>query len=382
MKEYLRTQGDVLSIPYTAPLGSDAVVFSVYDLDLEEYIQSDESLAKRAIVTAASGNGTTITYTASNTFSVGDIVTITGLSTTTGATLNKANVVIATRSSSQFTVTNNTVGTAVATQSGLAIQTTSSFNLILDQDVTAYDRRLRIELQIIDSSSYTEDEIYASIIRPYATTTEIAEYAGLEIVNGTPGFGEITQAELVKLERKARLYINSRISDNFSFKYKTVGVLGQGADVLYIGERIESFDKIIKDDEIIYDTTADPEINLLDYPFAVTKGKNSLKVVWEGENIIEWSDTSVLNSSGYFERNSLYLIRGEYGWEYVPNDINQATIELVNDMLCSDFNYKNRGVKSVKNDAYTVEFQPGMGIGSVIVESLIAPYKRLDLWAV
>jgi len=382
MKEYLRTQGDVLSIPYTAPLGTDAVVFSVYDLDLEEYIQSDESLAKTAIVTAASGNGTTITYTASNTFVVGDIVTITGLSTTTGATLNKENVVIATRSSSQFTVTNNTVGTAVATQSGLARQTTSSFNLILNQDVTSYDRRLRIEIQIIDASSYTEDEIYASIIRPYATTTEIAEYAGLEIVNDTPGFGEITEAELVKLERKARLYINSRISDNFSFKYKTVGVLGQGADVLYIGERIESFDKIIKDDEIIYDTTADPEINLLDYPFAVTKGKNSLKVVWEGENIIEWSDTSVLNSLGYFERNSLYLIRGEYGWEYVPNDINQATIELVNDMLCSDFNYKNRGVKSVKNDAYTVEFQPGMGIGSVIVESLIAPYKRLDLWAV
>jgi hypothetical protein len=158
--------------------------------------------------------------------------------------------------------------------------------------------------------------------------------------------------------------------------------LGQGADVLFIGERIESFDKIIKDDEIVYDTTADPEINLLDYPFAVTNGKNSLKVVWEGANIIEWSDTSVINSAGYFERNSLYLVRGEYGWKYVPNDINQATLELVNDMICSDFNYRNRGVKSVKNDAYTIEFQPGTGIGSILVESLIAPYKRLDLWAV
>ena len=382
MKEYLRSDGDIVTIPYTAPSGTDAVVFSVYDLDLEEYVQSDESLVKRATVTGASGNGTTITYTASNTFAIGDVVTITGLSTTTGSSLNKSNVTVANRSNSNFTVTDSTIGTATATQSGTALQITTDFNLVLDQEVTTYDRRLKIELQIIDASSYTEDEIYVSLIRPYATTAELAEHAGLTIVGSNPGFGEITESELTKLERRARLYINSKISDDFTFKYKTVGTLGQGSDVLFIGQRIESFDKIIKDDEVIYDTTADPEINLLDYPFAVTNGKNSLKVVWEGANIIEWSDTSVINSAGYFERNSLYLIRGEYGWKYIPNDINLATLELVNDMLCSDFNYKNRGVKSVKNDAYTVEFVPGNGIGSVLVESLISQYNRFDLWAV
>lgn len=382
MKEYLRSDGDTVTIPYTAPSGTDAVVFSVYDLDLEEYVQSDESLVKRATVTAASGNGTSITYTASNTFEIGDVVTITGLSTTTGSSLNKSNVTITSRSNSQFTVAETTVGTASGTQSGLALQVTTNFDLVLDQDVTLYDRRLKVELQIIDASSYTEDEIYVNLVRPYATTAELAEHAGLTIVGSSPGFGEVTEAELIKLERRARLYINSKISDDFTFRYKTVGTLGQGSDVLVIGQRIESFDKIVKDDEVIYDTTADPEINLLDYPFAVTNGKNSLKVVWEGANIIEWSDTSVINSAGYFERNSLYLVRGEYGWKYIPNDINLATLELVNDMLCSDFNYKNRGVKSVKNDAYTVEFLPGNGIGSILVESLISKYTRFDLWAV
>lgn len=306
MKEYLRTEGDSLTISYVAPTGTDSVVFNVYDLDLEEYILSDEA----------------------------DLVS----------------------------------GT--------------TFNIVLDQEVSQYDRKLKIELQIIDASSYTEDEIYASVIRPYATTAELAEHAGLTIVNSSPGFGEITAAELIKLERKARLYINSKIRDDFTFRYKTIGTLGQGSDVLVLNQRIESFDKITKDDEVVYDTTSDPEINLLDFPLAVTNGKTSLKVVWEGENIIEWSDTSVINSAGFFERNSLYLVRGEYGWKYIPNDINLATLELVNDMLCSDFNYKNRGVKSIKNDAYTVEFLPGNGIGSVLVESLIAQYNRFDLWAV
>jgi hypothetical protein len=71
-------------------------------------------------VTAASGSGTVITYTATNTFVPGQIVTVTGLTTTTGATLNIAGMIIATASSTQFTVNNTTVGTAAATQTGTA----------------------------------------------------------------------------------------------------------------------------------------------------------------------------------------------------------------------------------------------------------------------
>lgn len=75
------------------------------------------ALPSSATVTAATGNGTTVTYTCANTFSVGQIVSVTGLTT---ASLNIANMTIATVSSTQFTVTNATVGTAAATQAGTA----------------------------------------------------------------------------------------------------------------------------------------------------------------------------------------------------------------------------------------------------------------------
>ena len=71
-------------------------------------------------ITAATGNGTTVTYTCANTFVAGQIVSITGLTITTGSSLNLSNQTIATASSSQFTVTNATVGTAAATQAGVA----------------------------------------------------------------------------------------------------------------------------------------------------------------------------------------------------------------------------------------------------------------------
>lgn len=70
-----------------------------------------------AVITAASGNGTTVTYTAFNNFSSGDTVTITGLGKESGATLNLVNVVVASAASYQFTVTNSTVGVASGTGS-------------------------------------------------------------------------------------------------------------------------------------------------------------------------------------------------------------------------------------------------------------------------
>ena len=70
-----------------------------------------------ATVTAASAASGTVTYTATNTFAAGQTVSITGLSTTT---FNLTNVVIATRSGSQFTVTSAATGTAVTGASATA----------------------------------------------------------------------------------------------------------------------------------------------------------------------------------------------------------------------------------------------------------------------
>ena len=78
---------------------------------------SGSSTTATATVTAASASAGTITYTATNTFSAGQTVSITGLSTTA---FNLTNVVIATRSGSQFTVTSAATGTAVTGASATA----------------------------------------------------------------------------------------------------------------------------------------------------------------------------------------------------------------------------------------------------------------------
>ncbi|CAB4175223.1 hypothetical protein UFOVP965_130 [uncultured Caudovirales phage] len=83
---------------------------------------SSQLQTQSAVVTAASANGTTVTYTAANSFTVGQGVSITGLST---AAFNLSNVLIAALVGSAgaytgFTVTNAATGTGVTGATAVA----------------------------------------------------------------------------------------------------------------------------------------------------------------------------------------------------------------------------------------------------------------------
>lgn len=308
MKEYLRTDGEELSITYTAPTGTDSVVYTITDLDLNEVLFADEA-------TLISG---------------------------------------------------------------------ANFSIDIPADITLYDRKLQIDLQIVDSGSYSEDIIFASLVRPYCNIDELATELGLVISSNPSGSGQIKRSDLERLEKRARFLINKLTNDKFIFEYKSILTYGQNTDTLYIGERIETYDKIVKDDEVVYDKTSDPEIDLLDYPVNVSKSKYHLKVYDVGMNIAESRPFRVLDPYGVFEKGSTYLVRGEFGWKYIPEDIREAAILIVEDLRCADFNYRNKGIKSVKNEAFDIQYSDSISLGSgnLLVDSFLQEYKRFDLMVI
>ena len=153
---------------------------------------------------------------------------------------------------------------------------------------------------------------------------------------------------------------------------------------MHLGQRIESFDKITYNDYVVYDPTEDPVIDELGATIAVAPSKYAIKVVAEGVNISEWVDQNPLNNPAYFGKDAAYLVRGEYGWRELPEDIKVATYELINDFVCNDYIYRNKGLKSIQNDAFNIQFADGMlnGTGNLYVDALLAPYKSWNLKAI
>jgi len=183
---------------------------------------------------------------------------------------------------------------------------------------------------------------------------------------------------------KEKYLINAYVNSEFKFEYKTVGAYGLNTDLLHLGQRIESFDKITYDDYVIYDSTEEPAIDILGATLAVAPSKFAIKVVSEGVNITEWVDQNPLQNPSYFGKDSAYLVRGEYGWKAVPEDIKIAVYELINDFLCNDSIYRNKGLKSIQNDSFNIQFADGMlnGTGNLYVDSLLSQYKVWNLKAI
>jgi len=91
---------------------------------------------KTAPVTAVSGNGTTITYTAVNTFTAGDVIDVTGSDV---AGYNVTTATVATASATQFTVTNAATGTNTSTSvvAFTASSVTPNIDAVIDLSYTA-----------------------------------------------------------------------------------------------------------------------------------------------------------------------------------------------------------------------------------------------------
>lgn len=111
-----------------------------------------------ASILAISGNGTTVTYTSNNIFKAGDIVTITGSTTTA---YNLVSATIASASATQFTITNSATGTtstATATIVGATTTTVKPYFLLEQAGATSTNWNVRgTGLGINATSSFTGD---------------------------------------------------------------------------------------------------------------------------------------------------------------------------------------------------------------------------------
>jgi len=100
-----------------ALVGTVSVTDSATSSTVVATVTAATAQATTATVTAASAASGTVTYTATNTFEAGQVVSISGLST---SAFNLSAVTIATATSSTFTVTNAATGTAVTGASATA----------------------------------------------------------------------------------------------------------------------------------------------------------------------------------------------------------------------------------------------------------------------
>lgn len=261
-------------------------------------------------------------------------------------------------------------------QGGKGVAGASSiYSLTFNADSTIYDRNIKIEYITTTASGAFNEIDYISIIRPYASIDRIVSLADIDVTT----LGSASASKLQKLERRARLAINSFLGFNFYKEKRTMTVYGNNTDVLTLPDPLYRIDAIYEDDLLIYER--DGESEGLEYPIEIGPSSNRIKIVNSDEKYKETFESpkfSVFYYEGIFKKDYSYKIDGVWGWDYVPSEIEEATALLVNDYLCNDFNIRNKNISQLSNDSYDIKYgaDSATGTGNLLVDNLLSIYRE------
>lgn len=230
--------------------------------------------------------------------------------------------------------------------------------------------RYRVDFSYdVSGSPYKQSE-YLNVYTPYVDPTFFFEiYPELEINN----FEKFDY-----LEKRARNIVNTYCGQTFEpYQNKTVILQGNGHTKLSLPLPIYNLYSVTKNpsrstQEVIHDST--------------NAGLNNIRKTrqpfnFESSYYIEWINSSIDETLGIeegvrFSEKADYKIVGDYGWAFVPNNVEQATSLILADVMNDDSEYRRHGIYAVSMDAvnYTMKSEFYESTGNIEADVLLMDY--------
>jgi hypothetical protein len=82
------------------------------------------------------------------------------------------------------------------------------------------------------------------------------------------------------------------------------------------------------------------------------------------------------SSPNIFRRNKHYDIYARFGWEYVPDEVEQATIEIMRTYFAKDRAWKDRYINKISTTDWNFQYGSDAftGTGSAYADKLLLDY--------
>jgi hypothetical protein len=178
--------------------------------------------------------------------------------------------------------------------------------------------------------------------------------------------------------------IDSIVGSKFQLERKKIDVLGNNTDSLVLNDRLGGQVFSIYEDVStpVYD---DASIDFESY--YVTRGESPYCLFihqYDSDgnpaenNRLEHHPTwPTRYSLPLFRYEHDYLVDAEFGWPVVPQDIQDATLLLINDIVCGNNRYANKYIRQWNAGGVAMSFadQVFAGTGNLIVDNILEKYK-------
>lgn len=244
------------------------------------------------------------------------------------------------------------------------------YSLIVGPDITSLGAGHTIEW------SYTIQHLSQMI--PVVRREElnvVTPYISMAALKTNPELEGIEDYALRKMERLVSGIIDVFANQTFSRDNNvSITILGQDSDQLPLPKRIIRL----------------ADISMLDHDEGITPYPLNEYVMFDPDD--RW--TLRRRTSHYVQRKftpttryrffkypSIYRVTGDWGWEYVPEDVTHAAMILVQEYFCEDAKYRDKFISNIRAGDWRMEFKltGDETTGSANADMLLTRYRNVGL---
>lgn len=219
-------------------------------------------------------------------------------------------------------------------------------------------------------------EVY--ITKPYTDITQAIDELKFGADPSDPSYKSFADLQLA--ERYARNKIEDLTGQQFAPHEMTYAVYGDNSDIISLPEKMIEIHKIYANDVLLVDNLED--INNWLYDPQITESGYGIRVNRQNivDNTVYSANGMVPPDSAYsgraFSNGVRYVIEGVFGWEEVPQQVEQACIELMGHYFEKDNNWKDHYLKKVSTFDWNFEYdsQVFSGTGCAYADKLLSPF--------
>lgn len=219
-----------------------------------------------------------------------------------------------------------------------------------------------------------------SIVKPYVSLAEVYEDLGYGTDYSDPNHK--TFHELQMAEKYARKVIENFCNQVF-YPYNDFQIVyGAGTNIVPLPFKLLELHELYENDVKVIDTINNinnwaykPVINESGFGLRVDQSSVYDNIVYTANGVVP----PTVNDWGYagaFKKDSRYRIQGKFGWDDVPDNVEEACIILMKDFFSKDTAWKNRYIKNMQTFDWKFEFSGDAyrGTGNYYVDQLLNPY--------
>lgn len=200
----------------------------------------------------------------------------------------------------------------------------------------------------ISGTSYTQSQ-YINVYTPYISSDSFFE--------DHPELETDFSDKFDKIEKKVRNIINTFCGQSFDYyPDKQIEIQGTGKKTLHLPIPIVVLTTVTvnvgdSDEAVVHDSTNNSLSNIEKTKEPHNFG--STYYIQYKKSVLDSVQTLI--STAKFDADDDYKIEGDFGWQFVPNNIEQAADLLLEDMMNDDSEYRRHGISRV--DADTIEYE-------------------------